>query len=76
MDYAFKAMSDYRFFYANLVVLLNRDPVLKEKYVKVQQRLFKEVSQMLQSLRREQVLEFKDDELEEKKPAAAFARIH
>lgn len=63
MDAVFHAMSKFRFFYANLPVLLAKNPDLREKYVEVQQAIGKRVENMLLALRDENMIVFADDEL-------------
>ena len=63
MDEAFKIMRKYSFLYSNLAVLLAKSPQLHEKYVVVQQVLAKRVSDMLLSLRSDNMISFQDDDL-------------
>ena len=63
MDAVFQAMSKFRFFYANLPVLLSKNPELREKYVEVQQAIIGRVEKMLLSLREERMIQFQDEEL-------------
>ncbi|SET20846.1 TetR/AcrR family transcriptional regulator [Thalassotalea agarivorans] len=63
MDAVFQAMMKFRFFYANLPVLLGKNPSLREKYVEVQHCLTDRVSQLLLSLRDTDIMTFEDDEL-------------
>ena len=63
MDAVFQAMSKFRFFYANLPVLLSKNPLLREKYVEVQQSIGQRVSDMMLSLRDADMITFADDEL-------------
>lgn len=63
MDAVFHAMSKFRFFYANLPVLLAKNPDLREKYVEVQHAIGKRVENMLLALREENMIVFTDDEL-------------
>ena len=63
MDAVFQAMSKFRFFYANLPVLLSKNPDLREKYVEVQHAISERVEKMLLSLRDENMIQFSDDEL-------------
>lgn len=63
MDAVFQAMSKFRFFYANLPVLLSKNPSLREKYVEVQELISKRVSDMMYSLRNAGMIEFDDEEL-------------
>ena len=53
----------FRFFYSNLPVLLEKNPNLREKYVKVQHAIAERVSQVLLSLRSENIITFEDEEL-------------
>lgn len=63
MDTVFQAMSRFRFFYANLPVLLDKNPSLREKYVEVQEYISKQVSDLLISLRDVDMIAFEDEEL-------------
>ncbi|GLX83826.1 TetR family transcriptional regulator [Thalassotalea loyana] len=63
MDTVFQAMSRFRFFYANLPVLLDKNPSLREKYVEVQELIRTQVSDLLISLRDVDMIAFEDDEL-------------
>lgn len=65
MDAVFQAMSKFRFFYANLPVLLSKNPLLREKYVEVQELISKRVSDMMVSLRDVGMIDFTDEELPE-----------
>ncbi len=56
-------MSKFRFFYANLPVLLDKNPDLREKYVEVQEAIGDRVAKMMLSLRDENMIQFADDEL-------------
>lgn len=63
MDAVFQAMSKFRFFYANLPVLLAKNPLLREKYVEVQQFIAERVGDMMLALREANMIKFEDDEL-------------
>ncbi|QOL26470.1 TetR/AcrR family transcriptional regulator [Thalassotalea sp. LPB0316] len=63
MDTVFQAMSRFRFFYANLPVLLDKNPSLREKYVEVQELIRTQVSDLLISLRDVNMISFEDEEL-------------
>lgn len=63
MDAVFQALMKFRFFYANLPVLLAKNPLLHEKYVEVQHTISKRLSEMLESLRAADMMTFEDDEL-------------
>ncbi|NQY63245.1 MAG: TetR/AcrR family transcriptional regulator [Alteromonadaceae bacterium] len=63
MDAVFQAMMKFRFFYSNLPVLLSKNPLLREKYVEVQQSIAGRVSDMMLSLRDAHMISFEDDEL-------------
>jgi AcrR family transcriptional regulator len=63
MDSVFQTTMKFRFFYSNLPVLLDKNPVLREKYVEVQQSISERVSQLLISLRASDFIDFNDDEL-------------
>ena len=63
MDAVFQALMKFRFFYANLPVLLAKNPQLHEKYVEVQHTISKRLSEMLISLRDAEMMEFEDEEL-------------
>jgi AcrR family transcriptional regulator len=63
MDTVFQVMSKFHFFYANLPVLLAKNPNLREKYVEVQSSISDRVGNMLLSLRDAKMVAFKDDEL-------------
>ena len=65
MDAVFQMTMKFRFFYLNLPVLLEKSPVLREKYVRVQHAIAERVSQLLLSLRAENIIEFEDEELVE-----------
>lgn len=63
MDAVFQALMKFRFFYANLPVLLAKNPLLHSKYVEVQHTISKRLSEMLVSLRDADMMTFEDDEL-------------
>jgi AcrR family transcriptional regulator len=63
MDAVFQALMKFRFFYANLPVLLAKNPLLHSKYVEVQHTISKRLSEMLLSLRDADMIDFDDDEL-------------
>jgi AcrR family transcriptional regulator len=63
MDAVFQALMKFRFFYANLPVLLAKNPLLHEKYVEVQDLISNRVSEMLISLREADMMKFEDEEL-------------
>lgn len=63
MDAVFQAMSKFRFFYANLPVLLAKNPELREKYVEVQHAISGRVENMLLALREHNMIKFSDDDL-------------
>ncbi|MEI6894030.1 MAG: TetR/AcrR family transcriptional regulator [Colwellia sp.] len=63
MESIFQTTMKFRFFYRNLPVLLDKDPVLREKYVEVQQSIAERVSQLLISLKAADFIDFPDDEL-------------
>ena len=63
MDAVFQALMKFRFFYANLPVLLAKNPLLHEKYVEVQHTISKRLSEMLEALRAADMMTFEDDEL-------------
>jgi len=63
MDAVFQALMKFRFFYANLPVLLAKNPLLHEKYVEVQDLIASRVSEMLISLREANMMNFDDEEL-------------
>jgi AcrR family transcriptional regulator len=63
MDSVFQTTMKFRFFYSNLPVLLDKNPILREKYVEVQQSISERVSQLLISLRASDFIDFSDDEL-------------
>lgn len=63
MDTVFQAMSRFRFFYANLPVLLDKNPSLREKYVEVQELISNQVSDLLISLRDVGMISFEEEEL-------------
>jgi len=63
MDAVFQALMKFRFFYANLPVLLAKNPLLHEKYVEVQDLISNRVSEMLVSLRDADMMKFDDEEL-------------
>ena len=51
MDSVFQTTMKFRFFYSSLPVLLDKNPILREKYVEVQQSISERVGQLLVSLR-------------------------
>jgi AcrR family transcriptional regulator len=63
MDSVFQTTMKFRFFYSNLPVLLDKNPMLREKYVEVQQSISERVSQLLILLRAADFIDFADDEL-------------
>jgi len=63
MDSVFQTTMKFRFFYSNLPVLLDKNPILREKYVEVQQSISERVSQLLVSLRAADYIDFSDEEL-------------
>jgi AcrR family transcriptional regulator len=63
MDAVFQMTMKFRFFYSNLPVLLDKNPSLREKYVEVQHAIADRVSQLLISLRTENIINFEDEEL-------------
>jgi len=63
MDAVFQITMKFRFFYSNLPVLLDKNPSLREKYVEVQHAIADRVSQLLTSLRTENIINFEDEEL-------------
>jgi len=63
MDSVFQTTMRFRFFYSNLPVLLDKNPVLREKYVEVQQSISERVSQLLISLKAAGFIDFNDNEL-------------
>ncbi|OKY26870.1 TetR family transcriptional regulator [Thalassotalea sp. PP2-459] len=63
MDAVFQALMKFRFFYANLPVLLAKSPQLHEKYVEVQHTISQRLSEMLIALRDADMMTFADDEL-------------
>ena len=65
MDAVFQALMKFRFFYANLPVLLAKNPQLHEKYVEVQHTISQRLSEMLMSLRDADMMNFENEELPE-----------
>mgnify|MGYP001942561325 FL=1 len=63
MDAVFQALMKFRFFYANLPVLLAKNPLLHEKYVEVQHTITQRLSEMMCSLRDANMMTFDDEEL-------------
>jgi len=63
MDAVFQALMKFRFLYANLPVLLAKNPLLHEKYVEVQHIISGRLSEMLESLRDADMMDFEDEEL-------------
>jgi len=63
MDAVFQALMKFRFFYANLPVLLAKNPLLHEKYVEVQSTISQRLSEMLISLRDADIMKFDEAEL-------------
>jgi AcrR family transcriptional regulator len=65
MDAVIQMTMKFRFFYSNLPVLLDNNPNLREKYVEVQHAIAGRVSELLLSLRSENIIKFEDEELED-----------
>lgn len=63
MDAVFQALMKFRFFYANLPVLLAKNPQLHVKYVEVQSTISQRLSEMLVSLRDADIMTFDEAEL-------------
>jgi AcrR family transcriptional regulator len=63
MDAVFQALMKFRFFYANLPVLLAKNPQLHVKYVEVQSTISLRLSEMLMSLRDADIMTFDEAEL-------------
>lgn len=63
MDSVFQTTMRFRFFYSNLPVLLDKNPILRGKYVEVQQSISERVSQLLISLKKADFIDFNEDEL-------------
>jgi AcrR family transcriptional regulator len=63
MDAVFQMTMKFRFFYSNLPVLLDKNPQLREKYVEVQHAIAGRVSELLLSLRTDNIIKFEDEEL-------------
>ena len=63
MDAVFQVMSKFHFFYANLPVLLDKNPTLREKYIEVQHHISDRVGELMQALRSANIIEFDDKDL-------------
>jgi len=63
MDFVFQMQMKFRFFYSNLPVLLDKNPILREKYIKVQLTISKRLSQLLLSLKSAKAIDFDEEEL-------------
>lgn len=64
LDSVFMLMWRYRFFYANLPDILQRDPELQQKYLAAQEGLHKDIMAMMASFRSGGLLDIEQDELE------------
>ncbi|CED70250.1 HTH-type transcriptional regulator, TetR-family [Aliivibrio wodanis] len=64
LDSIFVLMWNYRFFYANLPDILNRDAKLKQKYTKAQNSLNDNLLSIMQSFREIGIIALEDDELQ------------
>ncbi|MGR5064559.1 TetR/AcrR family transcriptional regulator [Photobacterium sp. DNB22_13_2] len=64
LDSVFMLMWRYRFFYANLPDILQRDPELQHKYLAAQGGLHKDIMAMMASFRAGGLLDIEQDELE------------
>ncbi|WP_394175678.1 TetR/AcrR family transcriptional regulator [Thalassotalea litorea] len=65
MDIVFQLISKFRFFYSNLPVLLSKNPSLKKRYSEIQREIIKKVSSMLVSLKEADILNIKEEELDD-----------
>lgn len=65
LDAIFYVMWEFRFFYANLNDILQRDNELHHQYLEVQQELTINLQLLLRELNRQQVLMIPDDEIDE-----------
>lgn len=65
MDIVFQLISKFRFFYSNLPVLLSKNPALKKRYSEIQKEIIKKVLAMLVSLKEADILNIKDEELDD-----------
>lgn len=65
MDIVFQLISKFRFFYSNLPVLLSKNPALKKRYSEIQREIVIKVSSMLVSLKESNILNIKDEELDD-----------
>lgn len=63
LDATFYVMWEFRFFYANLNDILQRDPELHQQYLVVQQELTLNLQALLRELNRQQVLVIPDAEI-------------
>ena len=63
LDATFYVMWEFRFFYANLNDILQRDPELHQQYLVVQQELTANLQDLLRELNRQQVLMIPDAEI-------------
>ncbi|MGF1737976.1 TetR/AcrR family transcriptional regulator [Photobacterium satsumensis] len=64
LDSVFMLMWRYRFFYANLPDILQRDPELQHKYLAAQEGLHKDIMAMMASFRAGGLLDIEEEELE------------
>jgi AcrR family transcriptional regulator len=62
-DALFYTLWQFRFMYANLVIILGRDEELKQKYLGIQQQVLARSSNILQQLKKDKVLDIADDEI-------------
>lgn len=65
MDIVFQLVSKFRFFYSNLPVLLSKNPALKERYGEIQREIRAKVSSMIETLKKDGILNIKDDEIDD-----------
>ncbi|MBO1519878.1 TetR/AcrR family transcriptional regulator [Oceanisphaera pacifica] len=65
LDAIFYVMWEFRFFYANLNDILQRDSELHRQYLEVQQELTINLQLLLRELNRQQVLMIPDDEVDD-----------
>ncbi len=64
LDAIYYVMWEFRFFYANLNDILQRDPALHQQYLAVQQELTVNLQALLRELNNQQVLAIPDEEIE------------
>ena len=58
-------MTNFHFFYDNLADILSRDDVLKDEYLALQEKLTKQVCDVILGLKQSQLIEIDDDDVEQ-----------